>query len=615
MNENHGTDHHDSVIRRAFYRSLVAIGVLLLIAGSIAWLLRHEQPDTPVDTARIAAPILQESPAEPSPPAVTFTDISTAAGIDFVHTSGSYGEKLMPEAMGSGVAFLDYDNDGDQDLLLVNSDWFPGQAGAHEALPALYRNDGSGNFTDVTRAAGLAFHCFGMGIAAGDYDNDGWTDLYFTALGSNHLFRNRQGRFTEVTAASRTGGPAEEWSTAAAFLDIDLDGDLDLFVGNYIEWSRETDLKIDFRVTGLGRAIGAPNHFFGTINRMYRNDGDGTFTDISASSGIVVHNSSGVSETGKALAVAPVDYDHDGLTDLFVANDTTRNFLYHNLGNGKFEETGVMEGIAYDRNGKSTGAMGIDSAWFRNDRDLGLGIGNFANEMSSLYVTTDGHAPFADEAVLEGFGPASRLALTFGLFFFDYDLDGRLDLFQANGHLETEINLVQPSQTYAQPAQLFWNCGAACRSRFQLVGDPGDLAQPMVARGAAFADIDGDGDLDIAIAQNNRRAVLLRNDLPPGNHWLRVQLEGQQSNRNAIGAELELVAGGVTQRRQVMPTRSYLSQVELPVTFGLGSNDRIESLQIRWPGGQTQTVVVDQVDTLLHVRQDSSTDTGQANPK
>lgn len=615
MNDNHGTDHHDSVIRRAFYRSLVAIGVLLLIAGSIAWLLRHEQPDTPVDTARIAAPILQESPAEPSPAVVTFTDISTAAGIDFVHTSGSYGEKLMPEAMGSGVAFLDYDNDGDQDLLLVNSDWFPGHARGQEALPALYRNDGNGKFTDVTRAAGLAFHCFGMGIAAGDYDNDGWTDLYFTALGSNHLFRNRQGRFTEVTAASRTGGPAEEWSTAAAFLDIDLDGDLDLFVGNYIEWSRETDLKIDFRVTGLGRAIGAPNHFFGTSNRMYRNDGDGTFTDISASSGIVVHNSSGVSETGKALAVAPVDYDHDGLTDLFVANDTTRNFLYHNLGNGKFEEIGVMEGIAYDRNGKSTGAMGIDSAWFRNDRDLGLGIGNFANEMSSLYVTTDGHAPFADEAVLEGFGPASRLALTFGLFFFDYDLDGRLDLFQANGHLETEINLVQPSQTYAQPAQLFWNCGAACRSRFRLVGNPGDLAQPMVGRGAAFADIDGDGDLDIAIAQNNRRAVLLRNDLPPGNHWLRVQLEGQQSNRNAIGAELELVAGGVTQRRQVMPTRSYLSQVELPVTFGLGSNDRIESLQIRWPGGQTQTVAVDQVDTLLHVRQDSASDTGQANPK
>ncbi|MGB5607323.1 MAG: CRTAC1 family protein, partial [Gammaproteobacteria bacterium] len=292
-----------------------------------------------------------------------------------------------------------------------------------------------------------------------------------------------------------------------------------------------------------------------------------------------------------------------GWLDLFVANDTVRNFLYHNLGTGRFEEIGALEGIAFDRNGKATGAMGIDAAYYRNDAELGIGIGNFANEMSSLFVTADGSAPFADEAILEGFGPASRLALTFGLFFFDYDLDGRLDLFQANGHLESEINVIQPSQTYAQPAQLFWNCGPDCRDRFVQPDDTGDLAMPMVGRGAAYADIDADGDLDIVVIQNGRRAVLFRNDQQLGHHWLRVQLQGTRVNRSAIGALVELTANGVTQRRQVMPTRSYLSQVELPVTFGLGDSDRADALKITWPDGQVQEITVEQVDTLLTVVQ------------
>ena len=308
-------------------------------------------------------------------------------------------------------------------------------------------------------------------------------------------------------------------------------------------------------------------------------------------------------ETGKALAVAPVDYDRDGWIDLFVANDTTRNFLYHNLGNGVFEEIGALEGIAYDRNGKATGAMGIDAAYFRNDEDLGIGIGNFANEMSSLYVTVGGQPPFADEAILEGFGPASRLALTFGLFFFDYDLDGRLDLLQANGHLDADINIVQPSQTYAQPAQLFWNCGMACSSRFVPVADSGDLARPMVGRGAAYADIDNDGDLDVIITQNGQRAVLFRNEQTLGHHWLRVRLTGNGSNRNAIGAVVELSVDGVTQRRMVMPTRSYLSQSELPVTFGLGNGSAAHELHITWPDGEQQTVPVPAVDVMMTIKQ------------
>jgi len=296
-----------------------------------------------------------------------------------------------------------------------------------------------------------------------------------------------------------------------------------------------------------------------------------------------------------------VDYDRDGWIDLFVANDTVRNFLFHNLGNGRYEEIGALEGIAFDRNGKATGAMGIDAAYFRNTDDLGIGIGNFANEMSSLFVTADGLAPFADEAILEGFGPASRLALTFGLFFFDYDLDGQLDLFQANGHLESEINIVQPSQSYAQPAQLFWNCGDDCRNRFLHVSETGDLATPLVGRGAAYADIDNDGDLDIVITQSGRRARMFRNDQQLGNHWLRVAFaDGPRAG--VIGARVELTAGGITQRRHVMPTRSYLSQVELPVTFGLGRNAQVDKLNVTWPDGRVQEIPVEQVDRVITVR-------------
>ncbi|MGB5438975.1 MAG: VCBS repeat-containing protein, partial [Gammaproteobacteria bacterium] len=471
----------EAIIRHWFLRSLAVILVLALVGAAIGWYLQRDRsPAVSIEETVVAGPVIDERVPPQTPPRVFFRDITTEAGINFVHTNGAYGDKLMPETLGSGAAFLDYDNDADQDLLLVNSSWFPGHEQQGTPTLALYRNDGSGQFTDVTREAGLAIDCYGMGVAAGDFDGDGWTDLYITALGENHLLRNGQGRFTDVRASSGTAGLDSDWSTAAAFFDYDNDGDLDLFVGNYVLWSREIDLEIDFRVTGLGRAIGAPNHFYGTTNRLYRNEGNGHFSDVSQASGIMIHDPVTGTPAGKALAVAPVDYDRDGWLDLFVANDTTRNFLYHNLGEGRFEEIGALEGIAYDRNGKATGAMGIDAAYFRNDDDIGIGIGNFANEMSSLFVTAGGQPPFVDEAILEGFGPASRLALTFGLFFFDYDLDGRLDLFQANGHLEADINLVQSSQTYAQAAQLFWNCGSACRGRFVPVAGTGDLATPMV---------------------------------------------------------------------------------------------------------------------------------------
>jgi hypothetical protein len=596
----------EALIHKAFVRSAAAIMILgLLIAGVLLYLRYQPAAPEPVEEAEVTAPQPKTERPQPSgPPPVTFTDITEQAGIDFVHVTGAYGERLMPETMGSGGGFLDYDQDGDQDLLLVNSTYWPDRP--HEGPrphQALYRNDGTGQFTDVTEEAGLAVELYGMGMAVGDYDNDGWVDLFLTALGKNRLFRNQQGHFVEVTDQAGVGGRDDTWSTAAAFIDYDEDGDLDLYVGNYVHWSRRIDFEIDFRLTGLGRAYGSPEHFEGMDAYFYRNEGNGSFSEIARTAGISVTEEHRGRPVGKTLAVAPVDYDRDGWIDLIVANDTVRNFLFHNRADGSFEELGAFEGLAYDRNGKATGAMGIDAAAFRNDADLGVAIGNFANEMTSLYVTAEGRGPFADEAILEGIGPPSRLALTFGVLFLDYDLDGRLDLLQANGHLEPEINKVQPSQTYAQPAQLFWNCGPECGASFVPVEDTGDLRQPLVGRATAYADIDGDGDLDVLITQNGRRPVLLRNDQALAHHWLRVRLIGRTGNRDAIGARVSLRSGNLSQERTVMPTRGYLSQVELPLTFGLGDHERVDELAIHWPDGHRQTVSVSGVDRTLVIEE------------
>jgi hypothetical protein len=598
-----GRSEGEAIIRRALRRSLLTL-VLLAALVALGYLLtRTPQDSTPVPEAQVQAPAARPATPANEPPAVRFSDITDAAGIDFVHVNGAYGERLMPETIGSGAAFFDYDNDGDQDLFLVNFRHWPDHPGDSTPTQALYRNDGNGNFEDVSAASGLALETYGMGVAVGDYDGDGWQDLFLSSLKKNHLFRNEQGRFRDVTDSAGVGGRDDRWSTGAAFFDYDRDGDLDLFVLNYVHWTRRDDLEIDFRLAGLGRAYGAPNNFRGTDSYLYRNDGAGRFRDVSATAGIQIHDPVSGLPVGKGLGVVPVDYDRDGWLDLVIANDTARNFLFHNLGDGRFEEVGAFEGLAFDRNGKATGAMGIDAAQYRNDTELGIAIGNFANEMSSLFVSTDGGPPFADEAVLDGVGPASRLALTFGVLFFDYDLDGRLDLLQANGHLEHEINKVQASQQYAQPPQLFWNCGADCPASFLLVSEPGDLARPLVGRAAAYADIDADGDLDVLITQNGRRAALYRNDQQLGHHWLRVKLVGTGGNRAAIGARLTLTAGGITQHRDLVPTRSYLSQVELPVTFGLGTHAAVDALDITWPDGSHQSLTPAAVDTTLIVTQ------------
>ena len=579
------TDDQGEVrIRRALWWSL---GVALAVAGgAIAAIALRQTPAAEIDAAPVQPP--RPALAGAIAPPLPFTDITAAAGIDFVHHNGAYGERLLPETMGGGVAFFDYDNDGDQDLLLVNGTTWPGQPQV-DARSRLYRNRGDGRFDDVTAATGMGLRLYGMGVAVGDYDGDGFVDVFVTAVGENRLLRNVRGeRFADATRAAGVAGGADAFSTCAAFLDYDGDGDLDLFVCNYVAWSPAIDRSVDFRLTGIGRAYGPPTDFPGTDSVLYRNDG-GTFADVSADAGIEVANAATGEPAGKALAVRPLDFDNDGDLDLAVANDTVRNFLFRNEGDGRFSEIGLATGFAFDATGSATGAMGIDAARYGNDAKLAIAIGNFANEASSFYVVRPGEQVFTDDAIVAGIGAPSRRALTFGLAFFDADLDGRLDLFAANGHVEPAIGRVQASQRYAQPGQLFWNCAAQCAGGFALATATGALAAPRVGRGVAYADVDGDGDLDLAITQAGLGAALLRNDQEFGHHHLRVSLRSDTGNRFAIGAVVTATTGDRPQTRIVMPTRSYLSQVELPVTFGLGSASQADRLEVRWPGGGTET--------------------------
>ena len=575
----------------------------------------------PPATTEVAKPIKPTAVKAFDPkdvPAIRFTEITQDAGITFRHTNGATGRKLLPETMGSGVAFIDYDGDGDPDLFFANSMPFdsPG-AGATQPTQALYRNDGKGHFEDVTKAAGLDRTLMGMGVAVGDHDNDGHPDLYLTALGKNVLFRNEgNGHFQDVTESANAAG-GEGWTTSAAFFDMENDGDLDLFFCRYVNWTEATDQAISTQLLGTGNGVAydPPSAYGGSHCVLLRNDG-GKFTDVSEAAGIHVVSPDRKVPVAKSLGVAPYDIDGDGLVDLAVANDTVTNFLFHNLGKGKFEEIGVTTGIALDEYGSTRAAMGIDWADFKNDGSLGLAIGNYANEMTALYVTEKPkRLLFSDLAKMYGLGAPTQPPLKFGLFFFDYDLDGRSDLLSTNGHLESDIEKVQASETYAQAAQLFWNTGKPGRTLFVLadaskVGP--DLFRPIVGRGSAYADIDGDGDLDVVMTENGGPAHLFRNEGGSVNHWIRLDLQGQgATNRDAIGAKVAVKAGGRTTRLQLFPAKGYLSSVEHPLTFGLGRAERVDELRIEWPSGRVETRTDVPADRLTRIVETGTAAPGQ----
>jgi len=549
--------------RRKISCALLVVAILWM--GSFPGLSRSAVASSP---ARSAGPI-------------EFRDMTKQAGILFKHNSGAFGKKYLPETMGSGVCVLDYDNDGWQDILFVNSMDWPGHKGGAKSYPALYHNNKDGTFTDVTREAGLAMESYGLGCAVADYDNDGFEDIYITTVGSNHLFHNLgNGKFADVTVKAGVADPG--FSTSAVWFDYDNDGKLDLFVTHYIDWSIAKDQYCT--LDNKNKSYCTPQTYKGESSTLFHNRGDGTFENVTKRAGLY-------DPTGKSLGVAMLDYDNDGWMDLFVANDTEPNKLYHNNHNGTFTDVAVQVGVAFSESGRVRAGMGVDAGDYDGSGWQSLVIGNFTNESMSLY-RNDGSGLFVDEEISSGIRQMSLQALTFGCFFFDYDLDGRLDIFAANGHVSDDISVVQPTLKYAQPAILFHNSGNRKFEDASAKVGPA-MQQPVVGRGAAYLDYDNDGDLDLVITANNGPARLLRNENGNQNDMLRVKLVGTRSNRDGIGARVTVTTSSGTRLfRMVKTGSSYASQSELPLTFGLGTPQagRTVGLEIVWPSGQKDSL-------------------------
>ncbi len=518
--------------------------------------------------ALLAAVLLASAPQAPP---VHFTDVTARAGIRFVHNAGKTGKKWLPETMGSGCAFFDADGDGWPDILLINGkDWTPH---GRRTTAALYRNNHDGTFTDITRGSGLDIEIYGLGVAVADYDNDGREDIYITALDGDHLFHNEGGgKFRDVTREAGIHNSA--FGASALWFDYDRDGKLDLFVTNYVQWTSKGDLWCS--LDGATKSYCTPESYAGVSSKLYRNLGNGKFEDVTKKAGLYDPSS-------KSLGAAAFDYDGDGWPDLFVANDTQPNKLYHNNRNGTFTEEGLRAGVAFSEDGVARGAMGVDAADYDRSGRMHLLVGNFSNQMLGLYHN-EGNGLFVDEAPRSTVGRSSLLSLTFGCFFFDYNLDGWLDIFAANGHIDEEIGRVQPRIAYREAPLLFRNTGGG---RFEDVSrsSGGDLTRPVVARGAAYADFDHDGDLDILVSTNGGPAYLMRNDGGNRNHWLSLRLVGTRSNRDAIGAVARLESASGRQTLTVHSGSSYCSQSDLALVFGLGRDTSAKSIEITWPSG------------------------------
>ena len=512
---------------------------------------------------------------------ITFRDITQRAGLHFLHNNGAFGKKYLPETMGPGVAFIDYDNDGWPDIFLVNGTDWPGQPAKH-STPKLYHNNHDGTFTEVTHKAGLDIEIVGMGVAVGDYDNDGYDDLFITAMGQSRLLHNNgNGTFSDVTQKARLLGP-KEFSTSAAWVDYDKDGKLDLVVANYVEWSLDADLYCT--LDGKSKSYCTPESYKGTAVRLWHNRGDGTFEDVTKKAGLG-------DKTSKTLGIALLDYDNDGWPDLLFSNDTQPNKLYRNNANGTFTEKAVVAGVAFSEDGVARAGMGVDAVDYDRSGRTSLLITNFSNQMLSLYHN-EGSGLFVDEAPRSEIGRASLLTLGFGCFFFDYDLDGWPDILIANGHIDSDIQRVQPNVKYAMPPHLFRNMGKGDFAEVtKSLGSA--FAAPRVGRGAAYADIGNRGRLDLLLSTNGGPVYLFENEASgtaATSRSLRLKLVGTVSNRDGIGAVVKVTAGSDWQSQMLRSGSSYLSASELVLTYGLAQHDRADSVEIRWPSGRVETL-------------------------
>ena len=568
------------MIRRILFASLA----LFLAAGC----QKKEKPKEVLEFTEESEAFTSDK-AEEKITAIALTDVSEAAGLDFEHVNGAFGEKWMPETVGSGGGFLDYNKDGWPDIFLVNGAYWPGhETGGKRPGPALFENNRDGTFTDVSEKAGLNFSVYGMGCSFADFDSDGDLDVYITATGDNVLLENANGVFKDVTRKMGISGndPAEgstrAWSTSAAWVDVDRDGWLDLFVNNYVKWTPETDIYTTR--DGKSKSYATPEIYPGESCRLYKNMKGKFFKDITREAGVY-------NPEGKSLGVAIADFNQDGWPDIVVSNDTQPNFLYENKGDGTFQDKAIVAGIAYDENGRARAGMGVDVADIANDGRLAIAIGNFSQEPLSLYTQVEG-GMFQDRAGSAQLTRGSLLPLTFGVIFSDLDNDGLVDLLSANGHIEPEINQVQQNITFEQGPQVFYNTGGRFQDISDQVGD--SFSIPVVGRGIATADFDKDGDLDVLLTVNGGRPKLFRNDNPTGNKTVIVRLRGKKPNPNAIGATVSVWKEGIRQIRMMRTGSTYLSQSDIgELIVGLGQNQIPDSVEVTWPKTGRKTLIRD----------------------